>query len=160
MTEAVGTRPATLGLHRLRPLMPPPLRRSATPARLLLLEQFLRFGIVGVCGFTVDTATVYASRGLLGLYGAGMLAYLISATTTWALNRAWTFRGRGGGPAYRQWMKFMVANMAGMVLNRTAYVLLVTFLPAAAAQPVIATAAGAIAGMFVNFSLARRLVFR
>jgi putative flippase GtrA len=30
----------------------------------------------------------------------------------------------------------------------------------AAAQPVIATSAGAVAGMFVNFSLSRRLVFR
>jgi putative flippase GtrA len=38
--------------------------------------------------------------------------------------------------------------------------LLVTFLAAAASQPVIATAAGAIAGMFVNFGLSRRLVFR
>ncbi len=125
-----------------------------------MLEQFLRFGTVGVAGFVVDTATVYASRGVLGLYGAGMLAYLTAASATWALNRAWTFRGMGSGPAHRQWMKFMAANTVGFTLNRGTYVLLVTFMAAAAAQPVIATAGGAIAGMFVNFSLSRRLVFR
>ena len=54
----------------------------------------------------------------------------------------------------------MITNLAGFVLNRGTYVLLVTFVAAAADQPVIATSAGAVAGLFVNFSLSRRLVFR
>jgi putative flippase GtrA len=53
-----------------------------------------------------------------------------------------------------------MANMAGFVLNRGTYAILVTVWPLAARQPVLATAAGAVAGMFVNFSLSRRLVFR
>jgi putative flippase GtrA len=144
-------------LHRL---LPAPLRRSATPNRLLLLAQFLRFGVVGTTGFIVDTVTVYGLRRTLGLYGAGMVAYIVAASINWALNRIWTFRGQGSGPAHRQWAMFMATNLVGFVLNRGTYALLVTFLPAAAEQPVIATAAGAVAGMFVNFSLSRRLVFR
>jgi putative flippase GtrA len=144
-------------LHRL---LPAPLRRSATPGRLLLLAQFLRFGVVGTTGFIVDTVTVYGLRRTLGLYGAGMVAYIVAASINWALNRIWTFRGQGSGPAHRQWAMFMATNLVGFVLNRGTYALLVTFLPAAAEQPVIATAAGAVAGMFVNFSLSRRLVFR
>jgi putative flippase GtrA len=54
----------------------------------------------------------------------------------------------------------MLANLFGFVLNRGTYALLVSFVPAAARQPIIATASGAVAGMFVNFSLSRRLVFR
>jgi putative flippase GtrA len=54
----------------------------------------------------------------------------------------------------------MVFNLAGFVLNRGTYSILVAFVAIAAEQPVIATAAGAIAGMFVNFTLSRRLVFR
>jgi putative flippase GtrA len=76
-----------------------------------------------------------------------------------ALNRLWTFRGLGSGPANRQWTKFMLTNLLGFVLNRGTYALLVTFVAAAATQPVIATAAGSIAGMFVNFTLSRRVVF-
>jgi putative flippase GtrA len=141
-------------------LLPAPMRRSATPARLVMAAQFLRFGVVGLIGLIVDTGTVYALRHSLGLYGAGLVAYLTSASINWMLNRLWTFRGLGSGPAHRQWGRFMIANLAGFVLNRGTYVILVTFVAAAAAQPVIATAAGSAAGMSMNFSLSRRLVFR
>jgi putative flippase GtrA len=141
-------------------LMPPPLRRSVTPARLAVLMEFFRFGLVGLTGLVIDTAVVYATRGWLGLYGAGVLSYLIAATVNWALNRVFTFRGRSTGSMHRQWAMFLLTNLAGFVLNRGAYALLVTFMPLAAAQPVIATSAGSVAGMFVNFSLSRRLVFR
>lgn len=141
-------------------LLPAAWRRSVTPDRLLMAEQFLRFGAVGVAGLAIDTACVYALRHSVGLYVAGLVSYFVSATGNWALNRIWTFRGQGSGAAHRQWAMFMVTNLAGFVLNRGTYVILVTFVAAAANQPVIATAAGAVAGMFVNFSLSRRLVFR
>ena len=144
---------------RLR-LMQLPLRRAATPERVLIARQFLRFGVVGLLGLIVDTAVVYGFRGTLGLYGAGLLAYFGAATGNWLLHRVWTFRGQGSGAAHRQWAMFLIANFVGFILNRGTYALLVTFLPAAAAQPVIATSAGAVAGMFVNFSLSRRVVFR
>ena len=144
-------------LHRV---LPARWRRSATPDRLAMAAQFIRFGAVGLAGLVVDTATVYGLRHWLGLYGAGLVAYVFAATGNWVLNRVWTFRGLGSGPAHRQWAMFMVTNLGGFVLNRGTYAILVTFVAAAAAQPVIATAAGSVAGMFVNFSLSRRLVFR
>ena len=124
-----------------------------------LIAQFLRFGTVGAIGFVIDTGTVYALRGSLGLYGAGLVSYLVAASANWALNRAWTFRGQGSGPAHRQWARFMGANLVGFALNRGAYAAMIAFVPLAARQPVFATAAGAVAGMFVNFALSRRLVF-
>jgi putative flippase GtrA len=136
------------------------LGRSVTPAQRRIIVQFLRFGVVGGAGFVIDTATVYPLLGTLGLYGAGVAGYITAASGNWVLNRLWTFRGQGSGPAHRQWAMFMVTNLAGFVLNRGTYALLVTFVAVAARQPVIAIAAGAVAGMFVNFSLSRRLVFR
>ena len=147
-------------LLRIATQLPPPVRVLATPARIGTLVQFLRFGTVGTLGFLVDTATVYALRRSLGLYAAGMAAYVVAASVTWILNRTWTFRGLGGGPVHRQWARFLVVNLGGLVLNRGTYALLVTFVPLCAAQPVFATAAGAIAGMLVNFSLNRAMVFR
>jgi putative flippase GtrA len=131
--------------------------------------QFLRFGAVGFSGFLVDNATVYGTLHLLGLYEirrllalyvAGLLAYVTSATWNWVLNRKWTFRGHGSGPAHRQWGMFMVTNLVGFVLNRGTYIVLVTFVATAADRPWIAIAAGSVAGMFVNFNLSRRVVFR
>lgn len=144
----------------LRRLLPQPMQRWSTLVRLALTMQFLRFGMVGLLGLVLDTATVYGLRGSLGLYGAGLAAYGVAASANWMLHRLWTFRGLGSGSAHRQWAMFMLTNLIGFTLNRGTYALLVTFVAAAAAQPVIATSAGAIAGLFVNFSLSRRLVFR
>ncbi len=140
-------------------VMPRSLRRIVIPY-LPVLQQFLRFGVVGVTGFLVDTTTVYGLRGMVGLYWAGAIAYLTASTSNWLLNRWWTFRGRNSGRAHHQWMRYLLANLIGFVVNRGVYALLVTFVPLAAAQPVIAIAAGSIAGMFINFDLSRRLVFR
>ena len=147
-------------LLRLAPLLPARLRRTLTSARLRTLSQFLMFATVGTIGFVVDTATVYLTRHAFGLYGGGLVAYGVAATFTWLMNRVWTFRGLGSGPAHRQWARFLAVNLIGFILNRGTYAALVTFLPVAAEEPVIATAAGAIAGMFVNFTLSRLLVFR
>ena len=147
-------------LLRLTPLLPPPLRARVTPARLLTLIQFLKFGTVGVIGFLIDTAVVYSLRAALGLYGAGAVSYLIAATANWGLNRIWTFRGRSTGKVHRQWALFLATNLIGFTLNRGTYALLVTFSALCRDQPVWAVAAGAIAGMFVNFGMARTVVFR
>ena len=142
----------------MRPI--PALERAIGPARAVMLVEFLKFGVVGTIGFVVDTATVYALRATLGLYGAGVAGFVVAASGNWALNRAWTFRGRGGQTAHRQWALFLLANSAGFGLNRGTYALLVTFVPLCAEEPVWAVAAGSIAGLGANFLLSRRLVFR
>jgi putative flippase GtrA len=131
------------------------------PARFKLLVEFLRFGVVGTIGFVVDTAVLYAGLALgLGLYGGRVVSYLVAATTTWALNRAWTFRGRGDGPVHQQWALFLLVNLVGFAMNYGTYAALIAFVPLVAAHPVLGVAAGAIAGMFGNFVLSRQLVFR
>lgn len=134
----------------------------ATAARLPLAAQMLRFGVVGTIGFLVDTATVYAAHFLAGLdlYSAGALAYLTAATSTWALNRHFTFPEARTQPAGPQWFRFIVTQTVGFALNRGTYAVLIATLAAARAEPVIAVAAGSLAGMTVNFLAARFLVFR
>jgi putative flippase GtrA len=127
-----------------------------------LIGQALRFGVVGTIGFVVDTATVYGLHFLvgLGLYSAGAAAYVVAATATWGLNRAWTFRDASRARPGRQWALFLAVQLIGFALNRGTYAALIAFLPLAAAHPVIAVAAGSIAGMGVNFLTARTVVFR
>lgn len=147
-------------LTRMSDSLPTPLQRHATPERLALLAQLVAFGCVGTIGFLLDVATVYALKGSIGLYGAGLVAYFVAATGNWAINRAWTFRGTHRDAAHVQWARFLVFNLFGLVLNRGTYMLLVTFSAYCAEYPVYAVAAGAIAGMGVNFILSRNLVFR
>lgn len=136
--------------------LPASLRRHQA-----LAAEFLRFGLVGAVGYVVDTAVVYALRGAIGPGPAGMPSFVLAATVTWALNRAWTWRGRSGeGSKLAQWARFLAVNSPGLVLNRSVYEALVFLVPLCAAYPFLATAAGTGAGMFVNFGLSRRLVFR
>jgi len=122
--------------------------------------DFFRFGIVGVAGFVVNTAAVYAVRGLVGLYAAGVLAWALAATTTWWLNRSWTFAGRGNGAMHHQWLRFLSVSLVGFVLYYTTFSLLVSHFRICAVQPVIAILGGVLLGMVSNFTLSRQLVFR
>jgi putative flippase GtrA len=131
--------------------------RALDPATAV---QFMKFGAVGTVGFLTDTAIVYALRDTLGLYVAGMVSYVLAASGNWVLNRVWTFRGQGSGPAHRHWATFIVANSFGLVLNRGTYVALIATVPLCVKAPVLAVAAGSVAGMIVNFTLSRRMVFR
>jgi putative flippase GtrA len=126
----------------------------------VIAAQFLKFGTVGAICFVADTTIVYSLRGRLGLYLAGVVSYLVVGSANWALNRLWTFRGRSSGARHRQWAKFLCTNLLGFVLNRGTYAILIATLPLARVQPVIAVAAGAVAGMFLNFTLARQVIFR
>lgn len=139
----------------------PRIQNTLGTERFQLLMQFLRFGLVGTIGFVVDTAVLYAGLSLgLGLYGGRAGSYLVAATTTWTLNRVWTFRGRGDGPAHRQWALFLLVNLVGFAMNYGTYAVLIASVPLVAGHPVLGVAAGAIAGMFGNFVLSRHLVFR
>jgi putative flippase GtrA len=132
----------------------------ALRSRLPILLQFLRFGVVGTLGFAVDSLVLLAMLGLgLGPYAGRVVSYLAAATTTWAANRAWTFRGSGTTPAGRQWGRFVLLNLVGFALNYGTYAALIASWPLAAAHPVLAVAAGSLAGMFANFALSRRYVF-
>ena len=131
--------------------------RALSPA---LITQFLKFGTVGAFGFMADTAIVYSLRPFINLYFAGLISYCIVATMNWALNRHWTFKGHGTDrPAHHQWARFMLTNLLGLTLNRGSYAALIAAFALCREQPVLAIAAGAVAGMFVNFTLSKKAVF-
>jgi putative flippase GtrA len=50
--------------------------------------------------------------------------------------------------------------LLGLVLNRGTYAGLIATVPLCVAAPVLAVAAGSVAGMLVNFTLSRQMVFR
>jgi putative flippase GtrA len=130
------------------------------PERSRTVVQFGRFGVVGTIGFLVDTAVLYAGMALgLGLYSGRAVSYVAAATTTWGLNRTWTFRGQGSGPVVRQWALFLAVNLVGFACNYGTYAALVESVAFAAQHPVIGVAGGALAGMIGNFLLSRRFVF-
>jgi putative flippase GtrA len=126
-----------------------------------VLGEFLRFGVVGVAGFVVDAGVLTAGIALgTGPWVGRVISYLAAASTTFALNRAWTFRSaRREGGLGRQWLLFLLVNMFGFLCNYGTYAALIAAVPLVAAHPVLGVAAGSLAGLAANFVMSRRFVF-
>ncbi len=135
---------------------------SARDRRAKPTRQFLAFSAVGTIGFLVDAATLHVVMSQLGadLYGGRVISYLVAASSTWALNRRYTFRAQRSTNRTSEWGRFLAANAMGGLVNYATYAVLVTFHATVAAQPVIGVAVGSIAGLLFNFTASRYLVFR
>jgi putative flippase GtrA len=143
----------------------PPLDRPPLDHRLfgVLPRQFLRFGSVGIAGFLVDAGVL---RGLvelgLGVYTGRVISFLAAATTTWVLNRSFTFR-RDAASAFAhpaaEWASYLGLMAVGGLVNYGIYSMAVLLSPTIHAYPEIGVALGSLAGMLINFWSAKRVIF-
>jgi putative flippase GtrA len=135
--------------------------RSALPG------QILRFGIVGAIGFLVDAGLLQAMLRLgLGYYGGRLVSFLAAATTTWILNRSFTFRREtppepAPAPTHPagEWLAYLGLMVIGGVINYGTYALAIAMSEPVRRYPVLGVALGSIAGMAVNFWTAKTMVF-
>ncbi len=136
--------------------------RDRKMIRRLFSAELIKFGIVGVVGLGVDIAVLYLCLDIsgLGLYASRVVSYLAAATTTWALNRAFTFSGNHAGKIHHQWARFVAVNAFGGAVNYAVYAALVASGDPFTAHPALAVAAGSLSGLFFNFTASKKLVFR
>lgn len=126
----------------------------------MMSSQFIRFALVGAAGFAVDASALYLAMHFgAGHYSGRVISYLAAATFTWALNRRYTFKAQQDSNLFREWIKFLAANLVGGMVNYSTYAALVAASTMVANWPILGVAAGSVAGLVVNFTLSRRLVF-
>ncbi len=129
----------------------------------MLSAQFLRFGLVGVAGFVVDAGLLRLLLALgLGYYGGRALSFLAAATTTWILNRSFTFRrdafSARAHPA-AEWLSYLGLMVIGGVANYGTYALAIETSQTIRQFPELGVAMGSLAGMVINFLTAKHFVF-
>ena len=81
-----------------------------------------------------------------------------AATLTWWLNRRYTFAPTEMRAA-EQWLRFLAVNMVGAVVNYAVFALVLSTVAVAMHYPLIAVAAGALAGLVFNFLLSQKFAF-
>lgn len=124
------------------------------------MRQFFSFGAVGVAGYVVDTATLMAVTSFVGPYFGRLISFVVAVTTTWLLNRSFTFRQHPSGRrSHHEFAIYLVSMLGGGVTNLTVYAVLVVWLDPSVMFLPLFVACGSLAGMLVNFTLARRVVF-
>lgn len=128
---------------------------------IAFLREILAFGVVGTIGFIVDTAVLYLLKSHFGLFYGRATSFVAAAFTTWAINRAWTFKHKRSSlnPKY-EFAAYFLLMLIGGAINYSVYAVTVSKYPVAARFPIIGVAVGSIAGMFVNLMTSRMILFK
>ncbi|HWY65985.1 MAG TPA: GtrA family protein [Rhizomicrobium sp.] len=139
--------------------------RLGTIAQYFLRHAFVRFAVIGACGYAVGATILALGTGPLKLdfAEANALAIFIAMAFTWQGNRYFTFRAqraRGLAGALQEWLKFMGANALGAVVNYLTALALVHYATAPLGNKFVAQAIGVLVGLVFNFTLSKTLVFK
>ncbi|RKP51254.1 GtrA family protein [Trinickia fusca] len=112
-------------------------------------------------GFVVDAIVLYALLACSLNYFVGRLvSFFCAAYVTWFINRRFTFAADESRSAFREWANYMAAMSVGGLVNFAAYYTVMSVFTDGKLRPLLAVAAGSIAGMIVNFVSAKMWVFR
>jgi putative flippase GtrA len=136
-----------------------------TWTRTLARFSFLRFAVIGAMGFVVDSTILAVDTNWLGLdpFKGRLLSIFCAMICTWLGNRYFTFadrRARGSlGAIFREWSKFVAANIVGALVNYGVYAALLHFSSAPFNNKYVALVCGVLAGLVFNFTLSKKLVF-
>lgn len=90
-----------------------------------MIEQFIKFCVVGGSGVFVDFGITYLAKEWVRLnkYVANSLGFLTAASTNYLLNRVWTFEDTNPDIA-GQYLRFLGIAMVGLVINNLTIYLL------------------------------------
>lgn len=124
-------------------------------------RRFFRFGIAGAAGFIVDAGYLLVLTGPLGPVLGRVISFTLAVVTTWLINRNFAFSDRPSGQKLHvEFGRYFGSMLVGGTANWAAYGLVLALLPPGPALPLIGVAAGSVAGLVVNLTLAQRFVFR
>jgi putative flippase GtrA len=82
----------------------------------LLIKELTKFGVIGVVNTVVDFV-IWNLMLFLGPIKAQVVATCVSATSSYFMNRHWTFRHRARSGLRREYLLFFMFNAVGLVIT-------------------------------------------
>lgn len=124
-------------------------------------SELARFAVVGAVGFAVDAGVLQllVAAAAWSPFAARALSFPVALTSTFILNRIWTFQGLRMSTA-RAYGAYGAIQLVGALINLLVFSICVLLAPSLYERPVIALAIGAGVAMLFNFYTSKRLVFR
>lgn len=124
-------------------------------------KELLQFGIVGTIGFLADSGVLLLLLHFgLNPYWGRLGSFFVAVSCTWVLNRNFTFKAKKTTTFWTEWMKYVMANSMGAVLNYGVYAILLYKVGLVAQWPVLGVAAGSLAGLMANYINSTVFVFK
>lgn len=94
------------------------LLRNVVQRFRALLRELTKFGLIGIVNTLLHLA-VWNTLFYLGPIKAQVIATVISATSSYFMNRHWTFRHRVNSGLRREYTLFFAFNAVGLVITGT-----------------------------------------
>lgn len=92
-------------------------------------------------------------------YLARALSFFSAMTTTWLINRTITFSVSDQLSIHHEFIRYFLTSLIGGAVNLLIYLLLIySFSPPALILPLV-VAIGSLAGMILNYLLAKQLIY-
>lgn len=92
------------------------LVRSFVDRWHMLIREMAKFGIIGVVNMVIDFA-VWNLLLFIGPIKAQVIATIVAATSSYFMNRHWTFRHRARSGLRREYTLFFVFNAIGLAIT-------------------------------------------
>jgi putative flippase GtrA len=93
-------------------------------------------------------------------YLGRVFSYLVAATSTWKINRGFTFQTDRKYNVHREWIRYLSLNAIGGGINYAVYSVCVGLFEIVQAHLTLGVAAGSISGLAFNFTASKRWVFK
>jgi putative flippase GtrA len=136
--------------------------RAAVQEQRALVTQFARFLGVGAIGYVVNLAVFAAAThgAHIDFRASAVISFVVALTTTFVLNRRFTFAAHHG-PVLVQLWRYALVNLAGFGTNLAVLIVLVSVagvakVPAEAVAAAVATPVNFLGGRLWAFAGARR----
>ena len=132
----------------------------------ILQYKFLRrvtlFVLVGGIGFLIDGGLVTLLVEIINLdpYISRVMSFPCAISTTWYLNRRWTFSANASVRKTAEYTRYVVIQIIGAGINLAIYGLLIANIPSLAVHAILPLAAGSLIAMTFNFLGSQFFVFR
>lgn len=123
------------------------------------MKQFGMFAVAGTIGFMVDVVVLLLCNRVVGPHAGRLISFTAAVVVTWLINRKHTFSYAGDLPLPREFFRYFTSSLGGGAVNVLSYSALVHGLDLPSLWLPVAVAIGSLAGMSVNFLLAKHFVF-
>ena len=126
-----------------------------------VINQFGRFAITGGIGFLVEAVvlTLLVSVSEMNVYFARSISFSIAVTTTWLINRHFTFAGFQRKRKGKEYFLYFLVQTIGVLINLFVFFLVLSAYPELRSLVVIPLAAGSAVAMFFNFAASRVWIY-
>ncbi|SHK20292.1 Putative flippase GtrA (transmembrane translocase of bactoprenol-linked glucose) [Shimia gijangensis] len=120
-----------------------------------------RFLIVGAVGFLVDAGLLFLLTSMGGdPYLTRILSFSVAVVVTWAGSQYWTFSDQKTGSISARFLKYFGIQSFGMAVNYLTFAAVLWVLSPTPLNAVLATMAGSLIALAVNFAGVSKYVFK